>query len=66
MCEVWNVRTKKDTSLKPCPICGGRGKVLVSYDGKYYVQCRVCYFTTGECINEREAAKCWNRRVCDG
>lgn len=60
--DHWNNRKRKNTNLKPCPICGGVGKVYEAYDGKYYVQCRKCGFTTGDALNSQAAQIKWNRR----
>ena len=63
--EYWNKRTRKQTNLKPCPICGGVGKVWETYERKYCVQCRKCHFTSGDVRDFQEAVEAWNRRTND-
>lgn len=61
------------TELKPCPFCGGIGKILTikkSIKGKErkykylsYVRCRHCFAKSDVKDNEREAISAWNRRA---
>ena len=60
--ERWNNRRQRKIELMPCPLCGGSGKIYESYDGKYYVQCRKCGFTTGDAPDSQAAQATWNRR----
>lgn len=60
--EHWNNRRQRKIELMPCPLCGGLGKVYESYDGKYYVQCRKCGFTTGDAPDTQASQTAWNRR----
>ena len=62
--EHWNKRKRK-TDLKPCPICGGTGKVYETYESKYCVQCRKCGFTSDATPEPRAAKSKWNRRTND-
>ena len=57
-----------DTRLKPCPFCGGEGKVhehpFMSIPNSYGVKCAVCKCQTSQFFNsELEAIEAWNRRV---
>lgn len=57
--------------LKPCPFCGGKGKIgryrtyvdMVGIITKYYVECPECGITqpTGF-MSDEEAIQRWNRR----
>lgn len=55
--------------LKPCPFCGGDGKLFVLYDG-YHVECNsgwkcpVIPRTWGY-ETESEAEEAWNRRASE-
>ena len=60
---LWNKRTKRDTSLKPCPICGKKGRVFQAYDGSFCVQCLNCSLTTNYFQNANEAKNAWNTRA---
>ena len=64
-----------DTNLKPCPFCGGEGKIeyedVDGYYQKYYswvhVVCQKCYATIGRVYDDRDrskryAIKTWNKR----
>ena len=53
--------------LKPCPFCG-RQAVIRYEDGYVHIVCANdgCYARTDGCLNEQEAARCWNRRVENG
>lgn len=62
------VRETEEGPIKPCPFCGGEGKlfndVLVYGDTAHIVYCKECgcqtqnHFTTDE-----QAIEAWNRRV---
>ena len=62
--ELWNKRTCKDTSLKPCPICGHKGCGRCIYDA-FWVQCSYCGLSTKDFDNSDEAKAAWNRRHDD-
>ena len=61
--ELWNKRTRKDTSLKPCPICGKKGRVFMAQDSKFCVQCLECGLTTYYFDTPDDAKTAWNRRA---
>ena len=54
----------KEIKLKPCAHCGHTARIM-SYLGKFYVQCRVrdCHIRTEPYDTEEQAAQIWNRRV---
>lgn len=66
--------TEATLDLKPCPFCGGPGK-LASYisahavpalDMEYhYVECERCDIMLGNEETPEKAAEKWNRRVPD-
>ena len=62
--ELWNNRTRKNTSLKPCPVCGHKGSFL-SFHDVICVQCFHCGLTTNDFDNSDEAKFAWNRRPDD-
>ena len=62
--ELWNRRTRKDTSLKPCPVCGHKGSVYGAFDA-VCVQCFHCNLTSQFFRNPDEAKSAWNRRTSD-
>lgn len=53
-------------TLKPCPNCGGKGKItpyIDKFDGRicgYYVVCEACGSRTYVCACEFPAACDWN------
>ena len=68
--ELWNNRTRKDTSLLPCPICGNKGKLRREYDEELHddffcVQCSHCGLTSVAYIYPNSAKSAWNRRPDD-
>ena len=68
--ELWNRRTRKDTSLKPCPICGHKGKLRQEYDEELHddffcVQCTHCGLTSVAYLFPNGAKSAWNRRPDD-
>ena len=63
--ELWNKRTRKDTSLKPCPVCGHKGKLWLAYNGSFCVQCSHCGLTSDFFRVPDEAKSAWNRRHDD-
>lgn len=57
----------KGEEIRPCPFCGGVGKVR-SVTGLYYVSCMACGGRGGEWYKKNEAIRNWNRRneaYCD-
>ena len=60
----WNKRTKKETNVKPCPICGSKANLYEAYDSSWCVQCSKCSLTSPY-SDKKEAIKAWNRRVND-
>ena len=58
--NTWNHRTKADTSLKPCPFCGGKGKLYQAMDGTYIVQCMKCGIGTAYSSHPDKAIRDWN------
>ena len=68
--ELWNKRTRKDTSLLPCPVCGHKGKLRREYyeelhDDFFCVQCSHCGLTSVAYIYPNSAKSAWNRRPDD-
>ena len=63
--ELWNRRSRKDTSLKPCPICGYKAKLWEAYDGSFCVQCPECGLTYDNFMYPEDAKSAWNRRPDD-
>ncbi len=61
------IRKEINTSLKKCPFCGRRAELRYDKDGFSYILCANdgCYARTDGCLNEYEAARCWNRRAND-
>ena len=62
---LWNKRTRKVTNLKPCPICGHKGKLWQAYDESFCVQCSHCGLTSDFFKVPDEAKFAWNRRPDD-
>ncbi len=60
----WNKRTRKDTSLKPCPICGNIPKLVETCEGFFYVQCIHCGMTSRLWTSADDAISAWNSRSC--
>ena len=61
--ENWNKRTRKETRLKPCPICGQRGKIINdTRDSVFYVRCYECGLMTIASREVEEVIEAWNRR----
>ena len=61
--ELWNYRTRKVTDLKPCPICGKKGRVIQIDDAAFAVQCFQCGLTTNYFGNSDDAKTAWDRRA---
>ena len=61
--ETWNKRTSKETELKPCPLCGGQGKLYDSYNREYAIRCKKCDLMTAFCTDAYKAKEMWNRRA---
>ena len=58
----------KETELKPCPFCGGRGLLWESRVRRtlsWYVYCENCYIRTVLFDNLDESVETWNRRTTD-
>lgn len=58
----------KTPELKPCPFCGGEGKIIdlgfFNLPSSYGVCCLNCSCATYQFFDtEGEAAEAWNRRV---
>lgn len=53
--------------LKPCPFCGGVGRVYTFDHGDgvpaYNIMCRTCALDMGHFESMEELAGVWNRRV---
>ncbi len=59
--DLWNKRTRKETNLKLCPICGSVPVVKEAYGGKWCVQCPKC--TLFKLNSTREGViQAWNKR----
>lgn len=67
-----------DKELKPCPFCGGDGRIIEKikvYDSRdkrmcrcttdFYVRCDRCGAEAEHFDNQNSAIKAWNRRVED-
>ena len=60
------------SELKPCPFCGGKGRLKSYISGKwkkkafYYAECSVCGVRTALSYVLGEAVEAWNRRTEDG
>ena len=63
--ELWNNRTRKDTSLKPCPVCGHKGYLRQVYDVFFCVQCSHCGLNSVAYLFPNGAKTAWNRRPDD-
>ena len=61
--EQWNKRTKKETNLKLCPICGAIPLIHQAYDNTWCVQCPKCTLTSSYFQSKNEAIEAWNRRA---
>jgi len=48
---------------KPCPFCGGFGRIYHPDAFVYYVECDECDSSSQVCCSEEEAVFVWNRRV---
>lgn len=59
-----------EIKLKPCPFCGGKAHIqkLIAQQ-PYFVECDNEFCIAGNSNasfkTEEEAAKAWNRRVCE-
>lgn len=56
---------KKMDKIKPCPFCGGAGKIEKSI-GKYEywkIQCQLCGVSTLVSVDKDLPVKWWNKRV---
>ena len=51
--------------VKNCPFCGGKTKVYEEYDGKWIVECMICFSRNWRQNSKQEAIDKWNRRVED-
>lgn len=56
--------------LKPCPFCGGEGKVFFNDEacyhggkGTYYIVCAECASRGKNGNDEQQAIEAWNRRI---
>jgi Lar family restriction alleviation protein len=56
---------KQAEELKPCPFCGGEGKIEYDYYDSplYWVQCVNCSSVTNTFLTEAEAITAWNTRT---
>ncbi len=59
-----------DNNLKPCPFCGGEGKLQTTSLGTkkipaHWVRCVLCLGETAVYVTEDEAVSAWNRRTND-
>ena len=61
--ERWNKRTRRETRLKPCPICGGKAKIYSAYDGSFCIQCPDCTLTSKYSKDKNAVIEHWNRRI---
>lgn len=59
--------TDSNTTLLPCPFCGGEASKRLFYKGKYMVHCNVCNAGSGDvCDTKAEAIEAWNTRAAHG
>ena len=61
--KIWENRSRKNSFLKPCPLCAGKPKLYEAQNGFFCVQCQKCGITSNHCLQPKEAIKAWNRRV---
>lgn len=55
-----------ETTLRPCPFCGGEASKRLFYKGKYRVHCNDCDAHSGDvCDTEAEAITAWNTRYAE-
>jgi len=65
------MKTFDDSTLLPCPFCGGKGETLIDVAAETaYARCtngKCCAYTSRARDGSREhAAKRWNRRIDSG
>ena len=60
--KQWNKRTRKETGLLPCPLCGSKARVLTDLDN-YFVQCSKCGLNTKSERYPDDAKAVWNGRA---
>lgn len=53
----------KEIDLKPCPFCGGAGKIKGLNSTAIYVRCCLCGCRTGSRRDIRKAIEVWNTRA---
>lgn len=54
----------KEPEMKPCPYCGGDGRVVADGEGNYTIQCNNCAVFMGGWFTSREKViEAWNRRA---
>ena len=51
------------SELKPCPFCGGKAKVIKTYEGMRWVVCDDCLCETDLFNTDVKAINAWNRRA---
>jgi len=57
------VGIKEPKETKPCPFCGGFGRVYQRDAFEWFVECDECDSCGHLCDTEDEAITAWNRRV---
>jgi Lar family restriction alleviation protein len=56
-------KKENDTTLKPCPLCGGEAYMGYYVDGvDNYIYCSNCHFGSDNLNGKQDAIDKWNKR----